>query len=135
MTLNDLNLRPVASRAWPVPGAVLLGPVHQDQPDLAHLQPRSESDGEAAQLHESAITARNLLLPRHRSSSRWSVAPCKQQKHLLTLERCSEFLRNVTAVFYGHSRFALERCSVFLHNTVQSSTLKTLSSGTSSYES
>jgi len=70
VTLSDLDLRPVAGRARPVTGALLLGPLHQDQPDLANLQSRSQGDGEAAQLHKSAIAAGNLLLPGRRPGYR-----------------------------------------------------------------
>ena len=57
------DVRTVARRSRSVAGALLLGALHQDQPHLAHLQPRSQGDGEAAELYQSAIPAGNLLLP------------------------------------------------------------------------
>ena len=69
------DVRSVARRARSVAGALLLGAVYQDEPNIAYIQSRSQGDGETTELHESAISAGNLLSP-------------EQQKHL-TLERCS----------------------------------------------
>jgi len=57
------DMRSVASRARTVAGALLLSALHQNEPHFAYIQPRSEGDGEATKLHQSAVSAGNLLLP------------------------------------------------------------------------
>ena len=64
------NVRADARRTRTIAGAVLRGALHQDQPDIADLQPRSQGDGETTELHESAISAGHLLLPGRRPGDR-----------------------------------------------------------------
>ena len=60
--------------ARPVAVHLLRRHLHEDQPHLAHLQPRHQGDGEAAELHESSLPGRHLSVSRLRAGeSRESV--------------------------------------------------------------
>jgi len=61
---HDVHLYIVSCRSRTFVGSMLRTAIYEDKPNLANIQPRSEGDGEAAELHEPEVPAGDMFLSR-----------------------------------------------------------------------